>query len=109
MSDPRHVRACFTVISQQAAVFAGSIRQNLQPRSVTRACAGQLMYKKSTSDNPDYQSLPSEDEPTSSDVRLWDAITNCGLRERVVDLGGLDGKVEDAGSNLSSGERQLLW
>lgn len=42
-------------------------------------------------------------------LQLWESLDRVGLHAAVTDMGaGLDSLVEDGGSNLSSGQRQLL-
>ena len=46
---------------------------------------------------------------THSDAELWENLDRVGMHATIVDMGaGLDSKVEDGGSNLSSGQRQLM-
>ena len=42
------------------------------------------------------------------DSEIWSAITNCLAGPLVQALGGLYGKIETNGSNLSAGQKQLL-
>lgn len=41
--------------------------------------------------------------------QLWESLDRVGLHATITDMGaGLDSAVEDGGSNLSSGQRQLV-
>ncbi|KAH8412794.1 hypothetical protein KR009_005755, partial [Drosophila setifemur] len=67
------------VITQEPFLFEGTVRENLDPRHG--------FY----------------------DSEIWHAIKNSAAATRLVQqLGGLDGKVETCGNNLSAGQRQLL-
>ncbi|CEO96031.1 hypothetical protein PBRA_004721 [Plasmodiophora brassicae] len=44
----------------------------------------------------------------ADDAKLWQVLKRSRMDERVNELGGLDGTLEDAGGNLSVGERQLM-
>ncbi|XP_017097826.2 ATP-binding cassette sub-family C member 10 [Drosophila bipectinata] len=67
------------VITQEPFLFEGTVRENLDPRHG--------FY----------------------DSEIWHAIKNSAAATLLVQqLGGLDGKVESCGNNLSAGQRQLL-
>ncbi|XP_039502253.1 ATP-binding cassette sub-family C member 10 [Drosophila santomea] len=67
------------VITQEPFLFEGTVRENLDPRHG--------FY----------------------DSEIWHAIKNSAAATLLVQqLGGLDGKVETCGNNLSAGQRQLL-
>ncbi|KAM7354188.1 ATP-binding cassette sub-family C member 10 [Cochliomyia hominivorax] len=67
------------IIPQEPFLFEGTIRENLDPRS--------RYY----------------------DSEIWHAITNCSAATYLVQsLGGLDGKLDRGGINLSAGQKQLL-
>eukprot|EP00796_Vickermania_ingenoplastis_P006504 gene6504-4686_t len=75
----RELRKQFSMIPQDPVLFDGTVRQNLDP----------------------FQESSAEE--------VWEALTLCGLRERVEsETGGLDGRVLEGGSNFSVGQRQLL-
>lgn len=75
----RELRRRFAVIPQEAVLFQGSIRDNLDP------------FRE------------------YSDARVWSALERCALSELVHLLpGGLDHAVQEGGCNLSLGQRQLL-
>ena len=44
----------------------------------------------------------------ATDAELWSALEECEVAASVRKLGGLDANVDEAGGNLSQGERQLL-
>ena len=67
-----------TSISQDAFLFSGSVRSNLDP------------------DN------------RHSDGDIKRAIEQVDLEEKVAYLGGLDGKIAEMGNNLSAGQKQLF-
>lgn len=67
------------VIPQEPFLFEGTVRENLDPRSA--------YY----------------------DSEIWHAITHCSAATYLVQsLGGLDGKLDRGGINLSAGQKQLL-
>lgn len=67
------------IIPQEPFLFEGTVRENLDPRSV------------------------------HYDSEIWHAITNCSAVTYLVQsMGGLDGKLERGGINLSAGQKQLL-
>ena len=43
-----------------------------------------------------------------SDERIWSVLEQVGLKECVVELGGLESALEEGGANLSVGNRQLV-
>jgi len=79
------LRRSARVLLQDPVLFAGTIRSNL-------LC------------------LPgaSSETSASSDDSLWTALRTVGLDEIVRSFGGLDASVQEAGGNLSQGQRQLL-
>ncbi|XP_055853767.1 ATP-binding cassette sub-family C member 10 [Episyrphus balteatus] len=66
------------IIPQEPFLFEGTVRENLDPRS------------------------------RFIDSEIWNAITNCLATPLVQSLGGLQGKLEKGGTNLSAGQKQLL-
>lgn len=82
----RCLRSRLSIIPQEATLFSGTIRSNLDPNA-----AGHV--KDSTLD----------------DARAWEALERVGLRDFVRGLRrGLDAKVDEGGANVSLGQRQLL-
>lgn len=72
------LRQNLSIIPQDAQIFSGSIRDNLDPLG------------KHTEDN------------------LNHALKLCHLQEHVNTIGGLDAELKDGGSNLSKGQCQLM-
>ncbi|KAI8611102.1 P-loop containing nucleoside triphosphate hydrolase protein [Chytriomyces sp. MP71] len=73
------LRSKMTIIPQDAFVFHGTVRENLDP------------FNK------------------ESDDALWDALAAANLKEVIARMeGGLDAAIQQGGENLSSGQRQLL-
>lgn len=72
------LRSRVAVVSQDAFLFNGTIRENLDPRGL------------------------------HLDSEIWEAITCCLASPLVQALGGLNAKLDPSGSNLSAGQRQLL-
>jgi ATP-binding cassette subfamily B protein len=77
--DPRALRRLTTAVPQDTFLFHGTIRENL-----------------------------AFGAPGASDERLRDAAQACCADDVIDRHGGLDGKVNERGQNLSLGERQLL-
>jgi len=75
--DLAYVRSKITVIPQDAAMFQGTLRFNLDP----------------------FNEVP--------DVEIMRLLKEAGLDD-LIKRGGVDLKIEENGSNLSSGEKQLL-
>ncbi|XP_022702926.1 multidrug resistance-associated protein 7-like isoform X3 [Varroa jacobsoni] len=79
MVPSRVVRERLACIPQEAFVFVGSMRDNLDPRH------------------------------EHTDHNLWSALTTCSMNVTVQQNGGLDGfRIEEHGANLSMGQRQLV-
>jgi ATP-binding cassette subfamily C (CFTR/MRP) protein 1 len=73
------LRRRLAIIPQDAALFEGSVRDNLDPGHV------------------------------HEDAALWDVLEHARLRDHVCSMdGGLDAKINEGGSNLSHGQRQLV-
>ncbi len=68
-----------TKIGFQSSLFKGTLRENL------------LMGK-----------------PDASDDELWQALSQCQLKEFFMDLDGLDTEILESGSNLSGGQKQRV-
>lgn len=73
-----NLREKAAIIPQDPAILTGTVRFNLDP----------------------FAALP--------DAQLWDALKKAQLKDRVEAAGGLDSKVEEGGSNFSTGELQLM-
>lgn len=72
------LRSRITIIPQDSQCFEGSLRENLDPTGA------------------------------KGDDELWQSLEHTGLKEHVQKMGGLDAKVDEGGSNLSNGQRQLM-
>lgn len=76
---PLHVmRSRIAIVPQEPFLFSGTIRENLDPRAL------------------------------HLDSEIWSAINNCLATPLVQVLGGLNGRLDVGGSNLSAGQKQLL-
>ncbi|GAA5856368.1 hypothetical protein JCM8547_008708 [Rhodosporidiobolus lusitaniae] len=73
------LRSRLSVIPQDPQLWTGTLRDNLDPTG------------------------------RASDAQLWSALEQCRLKEHVEGMDGkLEAKIEEGGSNFSSGQRQLL-
>lgn len=73
------LRRRIAIIPQDAALFEGTIRDNLDPGHV------------------------------HDDSQLWDVLGHARLKEHVESMrGGLEAQIQEGGSNLSQGQRQLV-
>ncbi|KAL8734881.1 MAG: hypothetical protein Q9166_001233 [cf. Caloplaca sp. 2 TL-2023] len=91
------VRSRLAIIPQDAALFEGTVRDNLDPGHVH--------------DDTDLWSVLGGCRQCPSGSRLADAfdIDHARLKEHVWRMDGrLDARIHEAGSNLSSGQRQLI-
>lgn len=74
----RDLRPRFAVVPQSPFLFEGSIRDNLDPFQM------------------------------NNDLKIWDILEKCHVKEEVESAGGLDIHVKESGSSFSVGQRQLL-
>lgn len=72
------LRSRIAIVPQEPFLFSGTVRDNLDPRAL------------------------------HLDSEIWNAITHCLTSPLVQSLGGLSGRIESGGSNLSAGQKQLL-
>jgi ATP-binding cassette, subfamily C (CFTR/MRP), member 1 len=81
------LRQRLSIIPQEAVMFSGTLRDNLDP-------AHEVRKRTATS--------------KEADDEMWAAIEEVGLKEVVEGKDGLDSKVAEFGENWSAGQRQLL-
>lgn len=74
----RDLRPRFAVVPQSPFLFEGSLRDNLDPFQM------------------------------NNDLKIWDILEKCHVKEEVESAGGLDIHVKESGSSFSVGQRQLL-
>lgn len=72
------LRSRVAIVPQEPFLFAGTVRDNLDPQSL------------------------------HLDSEIWNAITHCLTSPLVQSLGGLSGRIDSGGTNLSAGQKQLL-
>lgn len=74
----RDLRSRFAVVPQSPFLFQGSVRDNLDP----------------------FQSY--------DDMRLWEVLEKCHIKEEIEAAGGLDMQIKDSEASFSVGQRQLF-
>ncbi|KAJ6388093.1 hypothetical protein OIU77_026626 [Salix suchowensis] len=74
----RDLRPHFAVVPQSPFLFEGSLRDNLDPFQM------------------------------NNDLKIWDILEKCHVKEEVESAGGLDIHIKESGSSFSVGQRQLL-
>ncbi|XP_038713738.1 ABC transporter C family member 13 isoform X2 [Tripterygium wilfordii] len=72
------LRAHFAIVPQSPFLFEGSLRDNLDPLQM------------------------------NDDLRIWNALEKCHIKEEVEAVGGLEIHVKESGTSFSVGQRQLL-
>lgn len=72
------LRSRVAIVPQEPFLFSGTVRDNLDPQSL------------------------------HLDSEIWNAISHCLTSPLVQSLGGLEGRIDECGSNLSAGQKQLL-
>ena len=77
--DTAALRRMIGVVPQKAALFAGTVRENM------------LWGNKN-----------------ATDEEIFDALSTAQAKQTVLDKGGLDFMIEEGGSNLSGGQKQRL-
>eukprot|EP00897_Mesotaenium_endlicherianum_P000582 jgi/Mesen1/10524/ME000083S10028 len=86
------LRSRLALVPQDPVVFSGSVRDNLDPFREAEAAGG-----------------AGAGAGAGGDVALWEALERAGLRAFVEALPGkLDAEITEGGSNLSTGQRQLM-
>ncbi|GIQ80078.1 hypothetical protein KIPB_000818 [Kipferlia bialata] len=109
------VRGNISSIPQDAFLFAGSLRANLDPIHQLRHEQGLRATERAgqKSHKGDLEAELAEvavvgDAAAASDDVLWAALERVQLREYVEANGGLGMILTDNGANLSEGQRQLV-
>ncbi|XP_020232217.1 ABC transporter C family member 13 isoform X3 [Cajanus cajan] len=74
----RELRTHLAVVPQSPFLFEGSLRDNLDPFKM------------------------------NDDLKIWNALEKCHVKEEVEEAGGLDVLVKESGMSFSVGQRQLL-
>ncbi|KAJ8755380.1 hypothetical protein K2173_019178 [Erythroxylum novogranatense] len=74
----RDLRAHLAIVPQSPFLFEGSLRDNLDPLQM------------------------------SCDLKIWETLEKCNMKEQVEAAGGLSIHVRESGSSFSVGQRQLL-
>ncbi|KAJ3164746.1 hypothetical protein HDU88_005182 [Geranomyces variabilis] len=74
----KHLRQQVVVMAQEAVLFSGTVRENLDPNDIY------------------------------DDASMWTALDQCGMRTYYETRKGLDESIDAHGGNLSTGMRQLL-
>nr|QVT92351.1 ABC transporter [Salvia miltiorrhiza] len=74
----RDLRSRIAIVPQSPFLFEGSLRDNLDPFQM------------------------------NSDIKIWDTLEKCCLKEEIEAAGGLDIHVKESGTTFSVGQRQLL-
>jgi len=87
--DLKVLRSNMDIISQETAIFEGTLRENLDPRL-------EYLYDKNSA------------EFKARDKELLKRLCQIGFKEETLDGQGLDYPISSGGDNLSLGQKQLI-
>jgi len=103
------VRAAIRVVSQDATLFTGSVRDNLVGSAHFGNAAAEAAAPGVENGDKGDGAARAETASRQEDAEAWAALRAVGLAEKIAALsGGLDSPVRAGGAPFSAGERQLL-
>ena len=109
--DLKKLRSEFLIISQEIALFNGTIKENLNPKYLIKKNQKKKKVEQDVTRSNLEEPLiveEDEDEDNINDKEIIDCLINFGFSKEKLKEKGLNFVIENGGKNLSEGEQQLI-